>query len=197
MIGRLIRPFKYLLAGCGVRLRMRTEDRRVLEEVVLPYIAGRPDVRRVLFVGCDWYTAWYHRLFPNAEFWTLDYNPRRRRCGAPKHIVDGVEHVRRHFNPGSLDVVFCNGVFGWGLNEPALVRETFEGFSECLRSGGILVLGWNDYEGYRPFPPEQCADLWFDRWSDGPLGEWRHRTASSLCHTYDFYTVRQNSGRTT
>lgn len=196
MIGRLTRPLKYLLAGCGVRLRMRTEDRRVLEEVVFPYFSRRPDIGRVLFVGCDWYTAWYHRVFSNAEFWTLDYNPQRRHCGAPNHIVDGVQHVRRHFATGSLDVIFCNGVFGWGLNEPAAVRATFEAFSECLRPEGIVVLGWNDCEGYRPFPPEQCADLLFNRWSDSPLGSWRYRTASPMAHIYDFYILPRNPGNT-
>ena len=61
--------------------------------------------------------------------------------GARRHIVDRLENVTRHFGEGALDLIVCNGVFGWGLDDPDGVDEAFRGCHRCLRAGGVFVLG--------------------------------------------------------
>jgi hypothetical protein len=64
-IDRLRFKVKRLL---GMDLRLATEDRRVLENIIFPYLVSREDFRRVLFVGCDWYTASYVKVFSSRNF---------------------------------------------------------------------------------------------------------------------------------
>ena len=192
MIARLPRALKDMLIRVGFPLRLNTDDRRTLEAVILPCFAARTDVRRGLFVGCDWYTAWYGKLFERAEYWTLEVDPARRIYGAPRHVVDAVENIADHFAPQSLDVIFCNGVFGWGLDDPEKIQQAFAGFASCLRVGGTMVLGWNDIPAHKPFSPEICADLFFERMTFPPLNAWRYRSSNPNAHTFDFYVVSRN-----
>ena len=50
-------------ARFGFAGKLDTEDRRILEQTILPFFAARSEFRRVLFVGCDWYTNSYRELF--------------------------------------------------------------------------------------------------------------------------------------
>jgi hypothetical protein len=61
-------------------------DRHVLEEVLLPALAERPDIEKVLFVGCSRYTRGYPVNFAGREFWTIDTDPEMRRYGAERHV---------------------------------------------------------------------------------------------------------------
>lgn len=136
-------------AGClralgGGAARRRTPDRRLLEERILPALAARADVRRVLFVGCAPYTRHYEATFRHAEYWTIEPSPRRRRWGARRHIVDRLEHLGRHVAPASFDAIVCNGVLGWGLDRADAAEAAFAACRAALRPGGLLVLGWND-----------------------------------------------------
>lgn len=177
---------QFLLA-CGVDFYIRTDDRRVLETIILPFFAQGSEWRRILFVGCAWYTRGYRRLFAGNDYRTLEIDPREARYGTAQHIIDSVENIRDHFREGDLDVIICNGVFGWGLNERSAVDKAFQGCFESLRGGGILVLGWNDLPDRTPFPLETCPALQsFTPFVFPPLGSTRFLTGSGR-HTYDFY----------
>ena len=164
------------------------EDRRVLETQILPWFAERPEYARVLFVGCDWYTKPYEKHFGAREYWTLEVDPRRRAFGATRHVTDGLERLAAHFEPGYFDLILCNGVVGWGLNEAAAVEAAFEACATRLRAGGVLVLGWNDLPERRPFPLEESpalsrlVPLVFP-----PLGAVRHETATRNRHVFAFF----------
>ncbi len=103
----------------GLPSRLNTEDRRVLEQVILPQYASRSDISRILFVGCAAYTQQYGELFGGREYWTIDPVARRRRYGGARHIVDTLQNLGSHVAPGYFDLIVCNGVLGWGLNSPA------------------------------------------------------------------------------
>ena len=189
---QFIRDF-LLTIGCD--LRLDTDDRRILEDVIFPFILARQDFRRILFVGCDWFTFGYGRMFQGHEFWTIDIDKFHRKYGAPQHVVDGAQNIREHFQKASFDVIVCNGVFGWGLNERSQVVKAFQGFQECLRPGGLFVLGWNDnpkHPKHKPFPPEEYGDHFFERMIFPPLRAWRHRTNNRNGHIFDFYGVRKS-----
>jgi SAM-dependent methyltransferase len=183
------------LAGvCGINLYRRTADRRVLESVVLPYFAERDEYARVLFVGCAWYTRHYADIFHGREYWTLDFDPARAKYGSSRHVVGSLENVSAHIRPGSLDLIICNGVFGWGLSEQSKIEQAFDGCHTILREGGIFVLGWNDIAPRRPCMPEACISLRrFAPFVFPPVNAARHLTRTANRHTYDFYVKQARS----
>ncbi len=175
----------------GLETRVDTEDRRLLEALILPACAARDECRRVLFVGCAAYTRGYERLFPGCEYLTIDPAPRRRRYGAMRHIVAGLQDLDRHVAPGALDLVVCNGVFGWGLDTRADCDAAFAACGRALRPGGVLLLGWNDIPSRRPFPPETLAALQaFEPCCVPGLGATRVPTRTRNRHTFDAYARR-------
>lgn len=190
---------RHLWFVCGFDSYHDSEDRRVLETVIMPDLAGREEVRRVLFVGCAWCTRGYWRIFRRQEYVTLEVDPGAAKFGARRHVVDSLENVRRHFGEGELDVIICNGVFGWGLDDRGVVERAFEGCFECLRVGGIFVLGWNDVPENRPFPPSECRSLRrFAPYEFAPLRASRHATATGNRHTFWFFRKEEGEegGRT-
>lgn len=133
-----------------------TPDRRVLETVILPAFASRPEVRRVLFVGCAEYTRDYEGHFAGRGFYTIDVDPARAPYGATapgRHLVDSVENAGRHFRPASLDLILINGVFGYGLDERDRAEAAVASCHDLLAGGGTLMIGWNDLPQCKPFDP--------------------------------------------
>jgi len=145
--------------AAGLENRLDTPDRRLLEDVVLPFYASLPEVERVLFVGTDWFTRHYDSLFPGKEFWTIDPSPWKRQFGTPRHVADTLQNLGAHFSPGYFQLIVCNGVFGWGLNGREDCEQAFLQCFERLSPGGHLLFGWNDLPAYRPFPPSEIASL--------------------------------------
>jgi len=181
-----VRTLRYLL---GLPVPMDTEDRRVLEQIIFPYFTSLADVRRVLFVGCDWYTRHYEpAFFQGHTFWTIDPAPRARKFAGRQHIVDVLENLPRHFGADYFDLIICNGVYGFGLDTLAQCEAAFAACRSRLRSGGYLLLGWDDIPARTPVPLTDVSSLRSFRQSTlPPLGAWRYRTDTSYRHTYDFY----------
>src|SRR3974390_1599550 len=108
-------------------ITLDTEDRRVLEKIILPYYEHAPCFKTILFVGCSPYTAHYgYDFFPAADYWTLDSCADVRRYGANRHIVAPLEQLNRHFPAHFFDLVVCNGVYGWGLDTLSQCEDAFE-----------------------------------------------------------------------
>jgi hypothetical protein len=185
------------IAGYGVILvrnalglpnRMRTADRDTLEQVILPAYAARSDIRTVLFVGCAWYTGHYERMLPGRVYWTLDPDPWKKRFGARRHIVAGLEDIGVHMAPASLDLILCNGVFGWGLDDRADCERAFEGCFDALRTAGELVIGWNDVPEHRPLELASLASLArFRPLQFEALGAAQYLANAENGHVYNFY----------
>lgn len=172
----------------GTVFSLPTKDRRVLEAVILPHFANCEDFKRILFVGCAWYTRGYGRIFRDKQYSTLDADPAKSRWGAQRHICDSLVRVASHFSEGTLDVILCNGVFGWGLDAKPDVEAAFQGCHQCLRPGGVFMLGWNDVPKRRPFPLESCESLRsFQPYRFAPFETNCHRTGTRNKHTYSFY----------
>ena len=175
-------------AGFGLDSRLDTEDRRLLEGTIIPFLVARPDIRTILFVGCDWYSRHYTRLFPGCELWTIEKDPLKRIYGGRRHVIGPLHTLERHFARDTFDLVVCNGVVGWGLDDPDEVESSFEACRRCLRPGGVLVLGWNDVPERTPFPLEECRALArFVPYRLEPLGVSRLLTATVNRHTFNFY----------
>jgi SAM-dependent methyltransferase len=184
--GRIVRDMKGLF---GIESYLRNEDRRVLEEIIFPFFLRAKQYQQILFVGCHWYTRGYNNRFEEKRnFWTIDIDSKRTRYGAKQHIVDDIQNMRKHFQVGTLDLILCNGVFGWGLDAKGDVEQGFQACFDCLREGGVLVIGWDDIDERRPFRLEECCSLGqFKPFPFPPLATARYVTDTPYRHTFDFY----------
>ncbi len=192
IVGRLVRDVKSVF---GVESYLRNEDRHVLEQVIFPYFLCRKQYQNVLFVGCHWYTKGYNGYFEGRKnYWTIDIDPRKIKYGARQHVVDGMQNLTRHFHAGTLDLILCNGVFGWGLDAREDVENGFQASFDCLREDGALVVGWDDVDERRPFPLEECISLRrFAPMHFAPLATARYVTDTSYRHTFDFYEKKRRN----
>jgi SAM-dependent methyltransferase len=171
-------------------LPLLTTDRLVLEQQIFRYYQSQAQIRDVVFVGCDADTARYEKdFFSGVRFVTVEPNPDHRQYGATHHIAAPLEDLNKHFAAQSFDLIICNGVFGWGLDEYENCEVAFERCYECLRTGGQLLLGWNDVPRRAPFPLEKINSLArFKKFEFPPFGSWRYLTDTVYRHTFDFYS---------
>ena len=158
-------------------------------EAELAAYAADPALDVLLFVGCEWYTRHYQALFDpgRSRFRTIDIDPRRARYGASIHIVAPLQEVAAHVDAASVDVLVCNGVYGFGIYERGELERAFDASRVVLRPGGVLLLGWNDVPALAPFDPlpvALAAGFVLDP-SRGP--GWRVRTDTPTRHTFDYY----------
>ena len=164
------------------------DDRRVLDKIIFPYFVQDHAVSKILFIGCKWYTSRYNEIFQHKDYWTLEINPSRSKYGAENHIAASIEDVPLYFDENELDLIICNGVFGWGLNAKSCVERAFQNCFGCLREGGVFVLGWNDVPKRRPFPLKDCHALRvFNHYVFPPLSTSEYLTKTRNRHTYNFY----------
>jgi len=171
---------------------MLTEDRRVLEQIIFAHYGSDPDIKTVLFVGCDSYTAHYQRrYFAAHDYWTIDPDASRRRFGARQHVIARLEEVGRYFPGDFFDLIICNGVYGWGLNSLEDCEAAMSQCHSCLAVGGHMLLGWNDVPERDPAPLSEVRSLSrFSEYSLPALGGPRHLTNTLNRHTYHFYRKR-------
>lgn len=185
----LARRLRQASHALGIELSsVRTEDRRVLETVILPAFQQDPRLRTILFVGTAWYTDKYEKVFAGKTYWTIEIDPSLRRYGSRLHVTDSVTNLLAHFAPETFDLIICNGVLGWGLDDRAEVERAFSGCHDSLKPGGLLLLGWNDVEAHRPQPLETYD--WvraFRPYVFAPLGTNRYETGTINRHVYSFF----------
>ncbi|MEP6608118.1 MAG: methyltransferase domain-containing protein [Burkholderiaceae bacterium] len=172
----------------GLPAPRRTEDRRVLEQVILPAYAGRRAAQRLLFVGCAAYTKSYGELFTAHEYWTIDPVPRRRRHGGARHIVDCLQNLGPYAPAEYFDVIVCNGVLGWGLDELADADAAFAACYRHLRAGGELLVGWNDVMPRNRVRPDSVPSLsGFQARIFAPLQTATLAVRAANRHVFSFY----------
>jgi SAM-dependent methyltransferase len=185
--GVLRDAFDWLRVLRGRAVRRDTPDRRLLEDRILPAYASRPEIRRVLFVGCAPYTQHYEAVFGSAEYWTID--PRAHpRWGARRHIRDRLERLGRHVAADYFDLIVCNGVLGWGLDQRADAEAAFAACHAALRAGGELVVGWNDVRPRNGIRPDSLRALAvFERAGLREIGGPQVRVEGPRRHVFEFY----------
>lgn len=173
----------------GLPTKMDTEDRRVLEEVIFPYYRSLPEIKAVLFIGCDWYTKHYgSTFFQHHDYWTIDIAKSARKYGARQHIVDSLRFLDRHVPPERFDLIICNGVFGFGLDTLDQCEHATANCYSRLRMNGHFLFGWTDVPARVPIPIQSIHGLErFDRFTFPAFDSWRYVTRTPYRHTYDFY----------
>jgi hypothetical protein len=183
------RATRATLMAAGIELYMKTEDRKILQRTILPAIARSPEYHRVLFIGCEWFTRGYRRIFRKCDYWTLEINPRNRKFGSRQHIVDGAENLASHFKPDSIDFIVCNGVIGWGLNDRAAIKRMLDSSWHCLSEHGVLLLGCNDLPEHTPVVLSELDEMKrFRPFVFPAVGVSELRIDTPLRHRFSFYT---------
>jgi SAM-dependent methyltransferase len=179
----------------GLASFLRNEDRRVLEQIIFPYFLNDQACQNILFVGCDWYTKGYTAWFAGKNYWTIEVDPALRKFGADQHIVDSLQNVSCHFPRGTLDLIICNGVFGWGLDTPSDVEKAIGACYDALRDGGILVVGVDGVEERRPYALETSDALRaFAPYTFPPLDTADYLTDTPYRHRFLFFSKPRVSG---
>lgn len=143
----------------GEQARERSEDRRVLEQAIIPFILSRFEPRTVLDVGREAYEAFYNGFFVGRELWTIDRDPQHACFGSRNHVIADVADLQDHFSPRYFDFVLMNGVLGWGLNRRVAIEQAMAAIYRVLKPGGVFVLGWNDSPELTPVPLGQIRSL--------------------------------------
>lgn len=165
-----------------------SEDRTILECLIIPFYQLSAAHQHLLFIGTDWYTQGYNRMFRTKDYATLDADPDKAQYGADHHIQAGADTLSEHVAPGTLDLIVCNGVVGWGLDEVAAAEKAFQGCFDALRPGGHLIVGWNDLVERRPFDMFKLKSLArFEPLKFPPLGVTQHLVENEWRHTYTFF----------
>ena len=94
-----------------------SEDRSILECVIIPYYQLSREHQTDRVRGNRLVHARLHADVLAQDLHDCRPESRERaRYGAEQHIVDVVGNLERYMAPGSVDVIFLNGVVGWGLN---------------------------------------------------------------------------------
>lgn len=136
------------------------DDRRLLETQILPYYAGRSELNDLLFVGAQWYTRGYRRLFKGCNYRVIEIDPiAARRYGGTGAIAASCTDVARWVPEQSLDLIIFTGVFGYGLDRRDELEQAFSGFFHCLRPGGELLFGFDGVPWHCPFNPLESTGL--------------------------------------
>ncbi len=145
-------------------------DRRVLVRDILGALARDPDVKRVLFVGVQWYTKDYAAALGGKVFATIDPEAKLARFGGEPHVVGFVQDLEEHFKGEPFDAIVMSGVIGFGLNERDGVERALQACAAKLRPGGWLVLGVNELKPTHVDPSTTKASEAFEPASFGTLG---------------------------
>lgn len=127
-----------------------SDDRGILEEIILPYFGKSVQYRKILFVGCAAYTQSYEKFFESKEYWTIDYKKIKRKYGSPNHITDSIVNLGKYFQDNYFNLIIMNGVIGYGLNNVSDIEDALDACFSTLDKKGIFVLGWNDYKRRKP-----------------------------------------------
>ncbi|GJL63055.1 MAG: methyltransferase type 11 [Nitrospirales bacterium] len=173
----------------GIPARFHSPARTVLENTIIPYYAAQGSHSRMLFVGVDWYTKHYEKLFKHYDaYWTIDPDPNQVRWAGKNHIVDFFENLNQYFDPEYFDVIVCNGVLGHGLNDREPVEKAFDVCFSYMRPGGTFVLGWGGSPELLSFPLEESESLRrFTPFEFPPLASSRYSTKPEYQYVFQFF----------
>lgn len=179
---------------CAVAARVsRSPDRAVLQDVIFPRVRallaadGEADI---LWIGCARFTRTYYRVLEGAgaRCWTLDIDPAVARWGRRgRHVIGDVAMLARLFPGWRFHAIFCNGVFGYGIDTVAAQGAAIEAMARATVPGGWLLLGWNTH---KVADPRESGILtsWYE---SAELADFGARQVVPGCtHVYDVLRLR-------
>jgi CelD/BcsL family acetyltransferase involved in cellulose biosynthesis len=161
-------------------------DRQYMRKNILPALAAAK-IQRVLFVGCQVYTARYGKQLTQAaiDYWTTDIEPGAAIWGErDHHIVGNIAQIDNVCAAESFDVVLLNGVFGHGVDDESEMNQSITAIARILRPSGKLLIGWNSLKNH-PDPIRLKAVTTHFR-HDSVLSLPARKTFLNTDHVYDW-----------
>jgi hypothetical protein len=179
------------MAALPARRRLATDDRRVLEDQILPAIVQAPVTNRLLFVGCSEATSWYPAAFgltPGVRFETVDPDPKAGVFGSRRrHTVGRLESlVNDRSRMDTYDAVLLNGIFNYGTDDDDAKRSVLAAAHRLLRDDALLLIGHREPRAGKA-PDLDLALLDGASWRPCPipgLSSAAYRTLHSNGHTF-------------
>lgn len=111
---------------------------------------GSPE-KKLLFIGVASYTWHYYANLAYAVF-TIELNEERAKFGKKgAHVIGSATELSRFYATSSFEVIIANGLIGYGLNSEQDFDKLMLECHRCLKSGGILILGYNNDEKHLNF----------------------------------------------
>ena len=162
-------------------------DRDILEKIIFPALCKDSKDQKILFVGCEWYTSHYKNFFIDQDFWTIDFNKSVARFGSENHIVDKLENLDIHFSEADFDIIICNGILGFGTDNPINTKIVFEKCFSCLKPKGLFILGWNEHHQRKDDPRDIDSLKKFSPFVFPALNSDRYYVKNGSSHIFDFY----------
>jgi len=136
---------------------MQSLQRIFFDEVILPQsIKG---AKSCLFIGVDWYNQYIWKKYDEVDWITLDANEDNSKYGSFNHkTVELPLYSSTFFEGKKFDVIYFNGVYGWGLNNCKDLNSTFYQLQSLLNDKGRIIFGYNDTPERNP-----CGIKIFDK----------------------------------
>ena len=167
---------------------LNSPDRAILEKIIFPELDKKGKNLRILFVGCEWYTGHYKDFFKYQEFWTMDFNKSVARFGSANHVIDKLENLDHHFTDNSFDIIICNGILGFGTDDPINADIVFQKCFAALKTNGLFLLGWNRNDKVESNDPRNIQSLSkFEPIVFKALKTNRYNVSDGSSHVFDFY----------
>jgi SAM-dependent methyltransferase len=168
-------------------------DRKLLQSAIFPFFAEKKDCQNILFVGWADFCQGYARAFAGKNFISID--PDKGKAPFAKdhqHFSLRVEDLNSQLAPGfRFDVIFLNGVLGYGTNQQDSAEEVLLSCQNLLKPGGWLMTGVNPHhlgeieyhnlEGLKFFSPATPSFL------KSSEIQMKFPFFPGLFHTYRFY----------
>jgi SAM-dependent methyltransferase len=177
----------------ATRMMRRFPDRAILLERLFPALrqtGALANNSKVLWIGCRPYTTLYYDLIEQkgAECWSIDIDPEMQPFGRSGHHITGdMLKLGQLFPANYFDAVLCNGVLGWGVDNPADQARAFEAVAAVTKPDGWLLIGWNTDRISDPLK----LGLADRRFEHAALPGFTARYAVDGCtHVYDTYRRR-------
>lgn len=144
MLGRLKYYYQRLILK-----RLTSDQRRYFDNIIVPRYSRRGNVN--LFIGIEWYNEWIFKKYKHVKWVSIDPFEKNTQFGATNHFTGTFPRdlsISEYTN--KFDVVFCNGVYGWGVNSSHELSEVLENISVILKPGGLCIFGYNTEKEHNP-----------------------------------------------
>jgi len=174
-----------------IKFEINSPDRHFLEREVFTYINEKFGSNfSVMFVGMDRYNWHYPRLL-RGRFFSIDLDPKKRRYGHKNHHTTGsVTQLSLFHQRDKFDVVICNGLIGYGVNDLKTFDDMLRECNLTLKKDGLFFVGFNNTPKFLSFDIEKATN-WRQYKTFIPnipgVTSHVHTVETSHCHTFLFY----------
>ena len=167
----------------------RSPDRTILLQEIFPsvlqYLGLRNRNARILWIGCARYTKSYYDFLESTGFEcvTLERWKQLSKWGhGSRHVVGDLKDLAMIFSDEKFDFIFCNGIFGWGVNDTRDQQVATEAMARSLLPNGKILIGWNTDKMDDP-RVNGVLKPWFQAWELPGFGS--RKSVHGTTHIYD------------